>query len=123
VREASAFRQANAGLVYEYQLVDVGEYHGQGESEPHPHYYQNLGEAEYMVALFQYLRLRGHPASSITMLTPYQGQKALLSDVVRQRCGHNAFGYPHKITTIDRYQGQQNDVVLISLVRTKQVGI
>lgn len=31
-------------------------------------------------------------------------------------------GAPHKITTVDKYQGQQNDYVLISLVRTKAVG-
>jgi len=32
------------------------------------------------------------------------------------------FGVPHAITTVDQYQGQQNDYVLLSLVRTKNVG-
>merc|ERR1712113_657353 len=28
----------------------------------------------------------------------------------------------HKITTVDKFQGQQNDYVLLSLVRTRNVG-
>ena len=33
-----------------------------------------------------------------------------------------AFGPPASISTVDKYQGQQNDIVLLSLVRTKHVG-
>ena len=29
---------------------------------------------------------------------------------------------PHKITTVDKYQGQQNDFILLSLVRTYNIG-
>jgi len=39
------FALANAGFANDFQLVDVGDYLGKGESEPMPHYYQNLGEA------------------------------------------------------------------------------
>jgi intron-binding protein aquarius len=31
-------------------------------------------------------------------------------------------GRPAKVTTVDRFQGQQNDFILLSLVRTKTVG-
>ena len=31
-------------------------------------------------------------------------------------------GVPHKITTVDKYQGQQNDYILLSLVRTRNIG-
>lgn len=31
-------------------------------------------------------------------------------------------GVPHKITTVDKFQGQQNDYILLSLVRTYNVG-
>jgi hypothetical protein len=30
---------------------------------------QNLGEAEYIVAFYKYLRLKGVPAANITMLS------------------------------------------------------
>jgi intron-binding protein aquarius len=38
------FIHANAGFVHDYQLVDVQDYEGRGESEPNPYFYQNLGE-------------------------------------------------------------------------------
>ena len=117
------YNSANAGFCYDYQLVDVADYNGKGEAEPLPHYYQNLGEAEYIVATYQYMRLLGYPADKITILTTYNGQKDLIRDVVNQRCARSPlFGRPHKITTVDRYQGQQNDYILLSLVRTKSVG-
>ena len=59
---------------------------------------QNLGEAEYVVSLFQYMRLRGYPADKISILTTYNGQKALLRDVVERRCAsHPAFGRPRTV--------------------------
>merc|ERR1719320_2335660 len=72
------FRFANAGLVWDYQLIDVGDFNGVGESEPSPHFFQNLAEAEYCVALFMYMRLLGYPAEKISILTTYNGQKHLI---------------------------------------------
>ncbi len=31
------------------QFIDVPDYGGVGETEPNPYFYQNLGEAEYLV--------------------------------------------------------------------------
>ncbi|KAM6131509.1 LOW QUALITY PROTEIN: RNA helicase aquarius [Pterocles gutturalis] len=116
------FRTANAGL-YDFQLINVEDFNGVGESEPNPYFYQNLGEAEYVVALFMYMCLLGYPADKISILTTYNGQKHLIRDVINQRCGNNPLiGRPNKVTTVDRFQGQQNDYILLSLVRTKAVG-
>jgi len=42
---------------------------------------------------------------------------------VAQRCSWSPlFGAPAKIATTDKFQGQQNDYILLSLVRTKHVG-
>lgn len=82
-----------------------------------------MAEAEYCVAVFMYMRLIGYPASKITILTTYNGQKHLIRDVVNARCANNPLiGRPHKVTTVDKYQGQQNDYILLSLVKTKAVG-
>jgi hypothetical protein len=73
--------------------------------------------------MYMYMRLIGYPAERITLLTTYNGQKALLDDVVARYCTHNPlFGPPSKVSTVDKYQGQQNDYVLLSLVRTRTVG-
>lgn len=70
----------------------------QGEIESSPYYYQNLGEAEYVVALYSYMRLLGYPAEKISILTTYNGQKDLIKDVVKRRCGgHPLLGYPAKV--------------------------
>uniref|UniRef100_A0A8C4R663 RNA helicase aquarius n=1 Tax=Eptatretus burgeri TaxID=7764 RepID=A0A8C4R663_EPTBU len=117
------YQVANAGFVFDFQLINVEDFNGVGESEPNPYFYQNLAEAEYAVAIFMYMRLLGYPAEKISILTTYNGQKHLIRDVVNQRCGSNPLiGRPSKVTTVDRFQGQQNDYILLSLVRTKVVG-
>ena len=104
------FQRANAGLRYEYQFINVPDYKGKGETTPSPHFIQNLGEAEYAVALFMYMRLLGYSASKISILTPYAGQRALIRDVLGHRCAKNRlFGLPRIVTTVDKYQGEQND--------------
>ncbi|XP_049850666.1 RNA helicase aquarius-like [Schistocerca gregaria] len=117
------FSLSNPGFLHEYQFVDVPDFQGAGEIEPTPHYFQNLGEAEFIVATYMYMRTLGYPANKISIITSYNGQKHLIRDIVRRRCSWTPeLGPPSKITTVDRFQGQQNDYVLLSLVRTKAVG-
>ena len=119
------FTGANAGLKNEYQFISVPDYKGTGESQPMAFSYQNLGEAEYAVALYQYMRLLGYPAQKITILCTYAGQRALIREILERRCGGKMarlFGMPGWVGTVDKYQGEQNDYVILSLVRTAGVG-
>jgi intron-binding protein aquarius len=112
------FLAANGGFAHVRQLVHVGPFRGQGESTPVAHFFQNLGEAEYVIATYMYMRLLGYAAERISIITPYNGQRALLQDIANRRCGpYAAFGLPAKIATTDKFQGQQNDFILLSLVR------
>jgi len=123
VSERPAFKLANGGFAHTFQFVDVGDLGGVGESQPTAYFYQNLAEAEYIAAVYMYMRLLGYPAHKISILSTYNGQVALLNDVIAARCGsHSALGMPHKIATVDKYQGQQNDFILLSLVRTNAIG-
>ncbi|ONI20706.1 hypothetical protein PRUPE_2G030100 [Prunus persica] len=123
VKEDAIFHRANSGFSYEYQLVDVPDYHDRGESAPSPWFYQNEGEAEYVVSVYIYMRLLGYPANKISILTTYNGQKLLIRDVINRRCApYDFIGPPSKVTTVDKFQGQQNDFILLSLVRTRFVG-
>lgn len=109
VVEQPEYLHANPGFAFNFQLINVPDYMNKGETTPTPYYYQNLGEAEYVVAVYQYMRLIGYPAEKISILTTYNGQKALIGDVLNQRCTWNPmFGRP-KIATVDKFQGQQND--------------
>ena len=116
VLNGAEFKQANAGFRYEYQFINVPDYKGVGEMQPSPHFIQNLGEAEYAVAIYQYMRLLGYPASKISILTTYAGQRSLIRDVLGHRCARNRlFGLPRIVTTVDKYQGEQNDCEILSI--------
>ena len=87
------------------QLLNVEDFQGRGESTPTPYFYQNLGEAEYAVALFQYMVLIGYSPDRISILTTYNGQKELISDIVSQRCGNGtplAGVSPRSISTVKK---------------------
>ncbi|OJJ95874.1 hypothetical protein ASPACDRAFT_47224 [Aspergillus aculeatus ATCC 16872] len=123
VETVEEYKRANAGFQFDYQFINVPDYQGNGEREPTPHFIQNLGEAEYAVAIYQYMRLLGYPASKISILATYAGQTALIKDVLSHRCAKNGlFGMPKIVTTVDKYQGEQNDYVILSLTRTRTVG-
>ena len=125
VVESDEYQRANPGFLHTFQLINVDDFQGKGESTPSAYFYQNLGEAEYVVALFQYMVLIGYPPEKISILTTYNGQRELIQDIVSQRCGPDtplAGVRPKAISTVDQYQGQQNDYILLSLVRTKTVG-
>ena len=110
VLSGAEFKQANAGFVHDYQFINVPDYKGAGEMEPSAHFIQNLGEAEYAVAIYQYMRLLNYPASKISILTTYAGQRSLIRDVLGHRCAKSRlFGLPRIVTTVDKYQGEQND--------------
>ena len=56
------------------------------------------------------MRLLGYPSSKISILTTYAGQRQLIKDVLHRRCFKNPlFGMPSCVTTVDKYQGEQND--------------
>ena len=123
VQSDLVYIRANAGFRHDYQFIDVPDYKGTGESQPTPHFFQNLGEAEYAVAMYQYMRLLGYPASSISILTTYAGQRALIKDILGHRCAKSRlFGMPRIVTTVDKYQGEQNDYIILSLTRTRHPG-
>lgn len=122
VLHAEDYARANAGFIHTYQFIDVPAFQGRGEQCPTPYFFQNLGEAEYVVAVYQYMRLLGYPAEKISIITTYNGQKHLIRDVLTQRCMNPIFGMPAHVTTVDKFQGQQNDYVLLSMVRTEHVG-
>ncbi|KAK4985364.1 hypothetical protein LTR66_008202 [Elasticomyces elasticus] len=123
VTSTPEFVRANAGLRYDYQFIETRDYKGKGETEPSPHFIQNIGEAEYAVALYMYMRLLGYPAEKISILTTYAGQRALIRDILAHRCkGKRLFGLPRHVSTVDKFQGEQNDYIILSLTRTRAPG-
>lgn len=77
----------------------------------------NLHEAQFIACLAKYLLQQGYQQHQITVLTTYTGQMFLL----RKMMPKEAFGCM-RITPVDNYQGEENDIILLSLVRSNEEG-
>lgn len=53
VREWAEYRVANPGLRFDYQLIDVGDFNGVGETEPTPHFYQVSLRQDMLILTWQ----------------------------------------------------------------------
>ncbi|KAF1838189.1 hypothetical protein BDW02DRAFT_32428 [Decorospora gaudefroyi] len=79
----------------------------------------NTTEAHMIVQFFDYLVLNGVDPTKITILTFYNGQR---KELLRKLRAHpNLRVYPGiQVVTVDSYQGEENDIVLLSLVRSNR---
>ncbi|KAJ5723559.1 ATP binding protein [Penicillium malachiteum] len=73
-------------------------------------------EAVMTVGLYTYLLMNGTPSSAVTILTFYNGQRKLLLKLLRTN-RVIAQRVPN-VVTVDSYQGEENDIILASLVRS-----
>ena len=75
--------------------------------------YSNPHEADFLVALCKYLLQQGYRRSQITVLTMYIGQLLLL----QEKMPRETFGGV-RVCAVDNFQGEENDIILLSLVRS-----
>ncbi|KAI0018017.1 P-loop containing nucleoside triphosphate hydrolase protein [Xylariomycetidae sp. FL0641] len=75
----------------------------------------NVLEAEMVVRFIDYLTMNGIPPSQITVLTFYRGQRKKILSEARKGRSHDWFT---NVQTVDSYQGEENDIVILSLVRS-----
>ncbi len=91
----------------------------------------NYGEAEACCALVSWLLHCGVPPAAISVITPYKGQKITIMRQLRKVKGALVPRRPDNVgrrvskpnevvvSTVDRYQGDENDIVILSLVSTR----
>ena len=77
--------------------------------------YANDHEAKFMVALCKYLLLQGYKQSQITVLTMYIGQLLYLKELMPWDTCREV-----RICAVDNFQGEENDIILLSLVRSNE---
>ena len=73
-------------------------------------------EADLIVGFFSYLNANGLAPEKITVLTFYNGQRKLIGKKLRLL--DSCRGRQLLVVTVDSYQGDENDVILLSLVRS-----
>ena len=92
------------------------------------HSHVNEHEAKFLVALCRHLMQQGYRADQITLLTTYTGQMYAIRDCLQEE---DAIKEPLKpendssfrgvrVTTVDNFQGEENDIILLSLVRSNK---
>uniref|UniRef100_A0A3Q4GFY5 Zinc finger, NFX1-type containing 1 n=1 Tax=Neolamprologus brichardi TaxID=32507 RepID=A0A3Q4GFY5_NEOBR len=77
--------------------------------------HQNRHEAMFVVALCHHFLLQDYKPEQITILTTYTGQLHCL----RKHMPAKEFAGV-KVHVVDKYQGEENDIVLLSLVRSNR---
>nr|XP_054769133.1 NFX1-type zinc finger-containing protein 1-like [Lytechinus pictus] len=77
----------------------------------------NLHEARFIVKLCCYFMRQGYQPGQITILTAYTGQ--LLK--IKQMMNDPLCAGVH-VTTVDNYQGEENDIIFLSYVRSNNHG-
>ena len=73
----------------------------------------NAHEAKYIVGLCHYLLKQGYMPCRITILTMYRGQVLEMKRKMKRADFEGV-----RVAVVDDYQGEENDIVLLSLVRS-----
>lgn len=81
----------------------------------------NDKEAEFIAGFYEYLMMNKVHPSNITILTFYNGQRKRILKYIRDRplCKEEY----HNVKTVDGYQGEENEIVILSLVRSNERNI
>ncbi|KFM67868.1 NFX1-type zinc finger-containing protein 1, partial [Stegodyphus mimosarum] len=77
----------------------------------------NEHEARFLIKLCKYLVLQGYDPSQLTVLTTYSGQYFVL-----KRLAAGSLIQKVRFTVVDNFQGEENDIILISFVRSNEEG-
>ncbi|XP_062572126.1 NFX1-type zinc finger-containing protein 1-like [Saccostrea cucullata] len=75
----------------------------------------NLHEAKFAKRLCRYLLDQDYQPEDIVILTPYTGQVLVLKQEIPK---HESGGV--KITSVDNFQGEESDIIILSLVRSNE---
>ncbi|KAH9515708.1 NFX1-type zinc finger-containing protein 1, partial [Bulinus truncatus] len=80
----------------------------------------NEYEANYLIKLAQYLVIQGYSSSDITVLATYGGQVSLIKEFLYYLNDKSLDDL--RVSTVDNFQGEQNKIILLSLVRSNRQG-
>ncbi|XP_052804207.1 NFX1-type zinc finger-containing protein 1-like isoform X1 [Mya arenaria] len=89
------------------------------EQDAHTRSHINMFEAMFLVELCHYLLLQGYEDSQITILSMYNGQMFKIKHLLQERLNRRSL---IRVDNVDNYQGEENDIILLSLVRSNDIG-
>jgi len=86
------------------------------DDEGESHSKQNSFEANFIRALVAHLVKSGYEESRITVLSPYLGQVRIIKNKLRDHPSTREVN----VFAVDNFQGEENDIIVISLVRSNR---
>uniref|UniRef100_H3G6X5 DNA replication ATP-dependent helicase/nuclease n=2 Tax=Phytophthora ramorum TaxID=164328 RepID=H3G6X5_PHYRM len=86
---------------------------------------ENIIEARVIAGLVELLVLGSVPADEIAVISPFRSQVALIQQHLTavgalRRAGGSDWVHAVEVSTIDKYQGKDKDVILVSFVRCNE---
>ncbi|XP_059472037.1 NFX1-type zinc finger-containing protein 1-like [Neocloeon triangulifer] len=86
----------------------------------------NPHEASFLISLCQHLLKQGYTANQITILTTYKGQMFLIKQKLKSILSNSSKDEKElagvRVSVVDDFQGEENDIILLSLVRSNAEG-
>ncbi|XP_059472673.1 NFX1-type zinc finger-containing protein 1-like [Neocloeon triangulifer] len=85
----------------------------------------NPHEASYLISLCQHLLKQGYTANQITILATYKGQMFLIKQMIKSIKTDSSKEkglIDVRVSVVDDFQGEENDIILLSLVRSNAEG-
>ena len=79
--------------------------------------HSNQHEAQFLAALCKYLLQQGYKPSQITILVTYAGQLLKMRACMPKKIFEGV-----RVCTVDNFQGEENDIIFLSLVRSNDIG-
>ncbi|XP_072013675.1 NFX1-type zinc finger-containing protein 1-like [Amphiura filiformis] len=79
--------------------------------------HSNKHEAEFLVSLCRYFMQQGYEPGQITILTTYSAQLLNFKHLMQKDLFKGV-----RVSAVDGYQGEENDIILLSLVRSNREG-
>uniref|UniRef100_A0A8C5MB86 NFX1-type zinc finger-containing protein 1 n=1 Tax=Leptobrachium leishanense TaxID=445787 RepID=A0A8C5MB86_9ANUR len=79
--------------------------------------HQNVHEAAFAKCLCLYFLQQGYPPSQITILTTYSGQLYCIQKMMPRSKFEGV-----RVCVVDKYQGEENEIIILSLVRSNVSG-
>ena len=95
------------GMCHNLYFIDHQELEARDEDSSSPF---NMHEAAFIIKIRAYLLKHGYKPEEITIITPYVGQLRKIRQI--DSTAH--------VTTLDNFQGEENEIILLSMVRSNE---
>ncbi|KAL0081247.1 RNA helicase [Phycomyces blakesleeanus] len=83
----------------------------------------NEHEAEMAAKLSTYLLMQGYSPADITIITMYSGQRTTIKKALKKERKPEVDTSLVQVSSVDGYQGEENKIIILSLVRSNNAGM